>query len=61
MRKFFLSVLILALCASGRAAPSALDYPSAWDCNNTKFYWYCKIDEESKQQENKEQAVVNDS
>jgi hypothetical protein len=39
----------LLLQASALAAPStrttALDYPSAWRCDQAKFNWYCDVDE----------------
>lgn len=52
MRIFFLMLSILMTSISSQAAPSVLDYPSAWNCSNTKFYWYCKIDEENQNPEN---------
>ncbi len=38
-----LFLLLALLPVSIAAAPSGIDYPSAWDCDQTKFYWYCEV------------------
>lgn len=46
MRPFLLHLFIFLsglVSAPALLAASGIDYPSAWDCNQTKFYWYCEM------------------
>ena len=40
MKVLALLLLVLA-CGAARAQVGPLDYPSVWDCDDTKFNWYC--------------------
>ncbi len=40
-----LALLAVLLCFSAQAR-EALDYPSSWQCDETRFHWYCDLAEE---------------
>lgn len=40
--------VILTVAGSAHAQASALDYPSVWQCDESKFNWYCDADDEPK-------------
>ncbi|GAB1395007.1 conjugal transfer protein TraF [Rhodocyclaceae bacterium] len=41
-----LLVLLAVLLCSSAQAREALDYPSSWQCDETRFHWYCDLAEE---------------
>ncbi|MBP9159165.1 MAG: conjugal transfer protein TraF, partial [Sphingobium sp.] len=42
-----LLAILSALFFSGAHAQGALDYPSSWQCDATRFHWYCDLIEEA--------------
>jgi conjugal transfer pilus assembly protein TraF len=40
-----LALLAVLLCSSAQAR-EVLDYPSSWQCDETRFHWYCDLAEE---------------
>jgi Thiol-disulfide isomerase and thioredoxins len=44
------------LVFANTAAGNGLDYPSAWECNTSKFNWYCQVDEAT--QDDKKEAAT---
>lgn len=42
--KLFVTLLALAAAASSAFSQTALDYPSVWRCDASKFNWYCDED-----------------
>lgn len=50
---FSFLVFLFVGCSQAMAATSALEYNSAWQCNDRKFLWYCDYEQEEKKIEKK--------
>lgn len=52
-------MLATALLVTGPSrAASGLDYPSAWECDSTKFNWYCVVLENQKKPKTREEEAL---
>lgn len=54
MRSFTVVFALLSLLSASVVAAtnaSGIDYPSVWECDQSKFYWYCEVHEEEEKQQ----------
>lgn len=61
MRQFISFSFLLFLTFSSAqviADTTGIDYPSAWECDQSKFYWYCEVLHEEQQEQSSESTVT---
>lgn len=54
------SLLLILLPVPAKSDPSGIDYPSAWQCDHSKFIWYCETEPEALSEPPEESVTLEE-